>query len=178
MSKIVFFGDSITQNFTKLAEHENVVNLGRSGDKIMDLIGRFVELLDQEPDKIFLMIGTNDFLVDQGYWQRPIRIDIVSMYLALLALFRDNFHFDNIYLLSIPPINIPGVNNKVWNKELDIYNDFIKEQATRNRYKYIDLARYFKDDYNNLDKAYTNDGVHLNEQGYNLYYKRIKDLLD
>jgi len=175
--KIAFFGDSITQNFKLLDNHENVVNLGRSGDKITDLICRFFSLMDELPDRIFLMIGVNDFLVSKGYWQKKLNIDIVSLYMALLALLRDNIPHKDIYLLSILPINIASVDNYLWNHEIDVYNLFFEGQAKRLGYKYLDLAKHFKDEQNNMNIAYSGDGVHLTEAGYQLYYDLIKELL-
>lgn len=65
---VVFFGDSITQGWTSLANdfpNLKVANRGISGDTTRGLLGRIKgDVIDLHPKAVFILIGTNDF--DQG----------------------------------------------------------------------------------------------------------------
>ena len=104
--KVVFFGDSITQGFDALRQYDNVFNLGVSGDKTTDLIARIFGVMRLQPDTLFLLIGTNDYLVQQRYWQEYINIDFKVVYTALITLLEDNLSTRNMYLVSIPPVKL------------------------------------------------------------------------
>ncbi|HEY9602606.1 MAG TPA: G-D-S-L family lipolytic protein, partial [Allocoleopsis sp.] len=58
-------------------------------------------------------------------------------------------------------------------------NETIKNLTNKFLFKYIDLYSAFLDSNGDLDKLYTNDGVHLKKEGY-LVWKRIveKDVIN
>jgi lysophospholipase L1-like esterase len=69
MAKIVFLGDSLTWggyggNFVKsvaatLPEH-HIINAGVAGDTIINLLRRLPDVLKDQPDYMFVMVGGND----------------------------------------------------------------------------------------------------------------------
>ena len=179
MSKIVFYGDSITNRFELLKQNKNVVNLGIGGDKTTDLIGRVLEIIREKPEKVFLMIGINDFLVKKSYWQEFFNIDFEVTYNALIKLLSDNLPKAEFTLLSILPICQIKTYDILtqYNQEIDTLNNYIKSIANSYNYNYLNIAKVFKDNQNFLKREYTDDGVHLNSLGYETYYDLVKDLI-
>lgn len=76
--KLVFIGNSIVngfpyernQCFASLVEHDTgytVVNRGINGDTSSNILSRFSEdVLSEEPDAVFILTGTNDFIYGEA----------------------------------------------------------------------------------------------------------------
>ena len=179
MNKTVFYGDSITNRFVLLKQNKNVVNLGVGGDKTTELIGRVLDVIREKPNKLFIMVGVNDYLVKKAYWQEFFNINFEVTYNALITLLTDNLRNTSFTLLSILPVsmNKPFDTLVLYNKELDEINKYISEIASKYNLNYLDISNSFKDKNNFLNPQYTEDGVHLNNLGYKVYYNLIKDLI-
>lgn len=175
---IVFFGDSITEQFETLKNHKDVWNLGRSGDKTIDLIGRFVTVTRIQPETMFVMIGTNDYLVEQKVWQDYIQIDYGVMMDALFTLFHDNLPKTKIYVISIPPVRWPKLDIFTSNNDIDKRNTLLQTKVRQNGFTYLDLASLLKDDDNAMKETYTTDGVHFSEAGYEVFYNLVKPYME
>lgn len=177
MKKIVFYGDSITAGFELLKQHSNVINLGMSGDKTINLVARITDVIKESPDRVIIMIGTNDYLVKKRLWQDYVSINFKTLYSALLTLIEDNLPNTEVVLCSILPISEKDVDLAQYNKDIDDYNDIIKDLSISYNciYKYISSS--FKNEWNEMKKEYTVDGVHLSSDGYALFYDLIEDLL-
>ena len=61
-NEIIFLGDSLTElcDWNELLGKNNLKNRGIDGDVINGVIERIDEVVSSNPQKIFLMIGTND----------------------------------------------------------------------------------------------------------------------
>jgi lysophospholipase L1-like esterase len=176
--KVVFFGDSITAGFKQLSNHKHIWNLGVGGDKTVDLIGRFLTLTRIEPDRLFIMVGTNDYLVKQRLWQDYIDIDYSVMIDALFTLVIDNLTNTEVFVLNVPPIGPIGNLDIIQsNKDIDRQNDILKVKTMQFGFTYLDLASKLKTDENQMNPNYTTDGVHFTAEGYNVYYQFIKDYI-
>ncbi len=173
--KSIFFGDSITSKFLQLSKHDNVLNFGVGGNVIIDLIGRIESVFEKRPDQLFLMIGINDYLRQEKYWGLPLKTNIKMMYGVLLKLIHDNLPYTKVYCVSILPVSIDTANSKA-NDAIIKLNEHIQNLSSTYMYTYLDLHTSFCSKYE-LNAKYTTDGVHLSEEGYNLYYSLIKDLL-
>lgn len=74
--KLICFGDSLTApensyvKFLRDALPDNtVINAGRPGDKTPWALTRFdADVLQQKPDAVSIMLGTNDSIVGRGCW--------------------------------------------------------------------------------------------------------------
>lgn len=176
--KVAFFGDSITQQFSRLSAHKNVWNLGISGNKTIDLIGRFLSLTRIQPDRVLMMIGTNDYIVGKHVWQDYIAIDYPIMMDALFTLFHDNLPTTEVIVISIPPIRWPEKLDVVSsNQDIDRWNTMLQTKTKQNGFSYLDLSAALKSDDNAMDPRYTTDGVHFSEQGYDVFYHLVKQYL-
>lgn len=161
-NEIIFLGNSITNycDWGELLGMPNIKNRGINGDDIPGVMKRLDEILESKPQKIFLLIGTNDL-----WRQRPVE-QIVIDYETVVEEIRRKSPETQLYLQSILPTHQnPNRNN------LDIMkiNESISQIAQKNSLTYIDLFGLYKTPSNELNMAYSIDGLHLNGQGYLLW---------
>ena len=179
MTQVVFMGDSITAGFKLLNQFPHVKNMGIGGFKSTELIPMVKELRLEQPEVLFLMIGINDFLCNKRYWPHGYTIPFHKTYDTLLDLITINLPRTKVYLSSILPMNgrqdglLVKENVFLFNQEIDIINQFIKEKSKSYKATYLDLNAIFKEN-GLLKDDYTIDGIHLSEQGYQVYLNYLK----
>lgn len=180
MKKIVFMGDSITAGFKRLSEFENIINMGVGGYKTTELIPMVKELRLHQPDVVFLMIGINDFLCNLRYFPHGYTIPFHKTYDALVEMITVNLPRTQVYLISMLPMTgrpegmLVKENVRVFNKEIEIINRFIKEKSKAYKAIYLDLYSEFVVD-GLLNDKYSLDGIHLSEAGYDAYLNFLKE---
>ncbi|RDF10208.1 acylneuraminate cytidylyltransferase [Haemophilus paraphrohaemolyticus] len=124
-------------------------------------------LIQSLGDKVILMFGTND-IVYAGWTKEQIFSDIQQVIEKLKAI-NNNIQ---LYFLEITPVALRIDRNNAVIREL---NAFLKENLKSARW--IALDSKFSDHYGKLNLDYTNDGLHLNEQGYQLLEEIMKSEL-
>jgi len=167
---IVFLGDSLTDSCEWQEFFRNVAikNRGISGDTTKGILNRIDEIVEVQPQKIFIMIGIND--INQGR-----EVDhIVSDYEAILRTFQERVPQTKIFIQSILPVNNQKFVNVEVNKKVIEINSKLRELSQNFSFQYIDLFSGFLDSNNQLDARYTVDGIHLNGQGYLAWTKMIE----
>lgn len=179
--KIVFLGDSITQNFHALNNHPQVINMGISGNRTLDVIERLEKVKEVNPERLFLMIGTNDVMTNNQIWFTDFPIHIETTYRFIVKYLINHLQTNDIILLSVLPVSSvklidPNQEAKI-NQEINQLNQFIHALADEFSIKYLDINHHFKEE-DRLKKDYTFDGIHLTTQGYNIFYEKIKKYLE
>ncbi|MBA4394515.1 MAG: lipolytic protein [Desulfobacca sp.] len=153
--RIVMLGDSITArgNWLSLLKPNVIMNRGVNGDRTSDVRARIGEIYKLKPKWCFVMIGINDILSGQP-------IDRIC----------DNYQkiIDDLIKREIGPIiqstlYLAGPDPK--NELVEILNRTIKKMAEERKILYLDLNRTLAPD-KQLLAAFTNDGLHLNQAGY------------
>jgi hexosaminidase len=167
--EVIFLGNSITSggHWSELFNDLKVKNRGISGDVTGGILLRLDEVTGREPAKIFLLIGTNDL-------SRGIPIDTICGNIALI-IERINLETPgtSLFLQSILPVNdevgkqFHGHKKK--SGEIIIVNERLKKMSAENGLVYVDLFASFANSEGKLDSLYTNDGLHLNGAGYQLW---------
>ncbi len=169
---IFLVGDSLTDqgNWTKLLNQTNLKNRGISGDTTAGVLNRLDEIINAQPQKIFIMIGINDL------WNDNKTVDqIISNYKEILATLQEQTPETQIYIQSLLPINNRDYPIKIDNQEVIEVNQKLQLLATEFNYQYLDIYSYFVDESNQLKTIYTNDGVHLTPEGYQQWTKAIAE---
>jgi lysophospholipase L1-like esterase len=169
---IVLLGDSITDGceWNELFKSKKVQNRGISGDVTQGVLDRLDDILKHRPKKIYLMIGVNDLA-------RGKSVEYVIDNIKKIAQkVHTNAPKTKLYIQSILPVNIAfdkfkNHTNKT-NEILQI-NKAIANLAGKT-FTYINLYDAFTDANGQLDKKYSNDGLHLNGSGYLNWKKYIK----
>ncbi|MEO1552417.1 MAG: GDSL-type esterase/lipase family protein [Pseudomonadota bacterium] len=153
---VLFVGDSITEGapLTTMFPGLEVANHGIGGDTSEGVLLRFGQITRNAPDRLFLLIGTND----TNYTDDPDRIggNILTIAERLNAALPET----ELYVISVLPRSgkknaiIPGINAMV------------STAAETADFVYLDLASAMRAPNGELIPALTYDSLHLNEQGY------------
>ena len=190
-NKIVFIGNSITysmRHWDKKFNVENIVNRGISGDYSDGILERLDEIIYYKPLAVFLLIGLNDFFDDNT--TRPGRTPeyVAKNILTAAKTIKQGSPETKIFIQTILPINNqqyldekPQVNF-LWttyypsvNQQVNETNKILKEN---NEFEIIDLHPLYLNNDRSMKRNLSKDGVHLNENGYNIWIDRVKPLVD
>ena len=163
---IIFLGDSITEfcNWSELFGKNNIINRGISGDTLDGLLYRVDEVIERKPKKIFLMIGINDLGKGKNVNQ------ILEKYTILIKKIHTNLPETIIYIQSV----LPAKRKTLRNTDIKKINIGLIKIANKYNKNYIDLYSSFLSKNNELNDAYSLDGLHLNGKGYQLWKQIIK----
>lgn len=179
--QIVFIGDSITDSYVLDDYYYDLdlatYNRGISGDSTAGVLNRLkVSLFDIKPSKIVLMIGTND--VNGGVSDKII----LSNYQQILTQIKTNLPNAQVFCVSIIPQNpvlekYSGIKFERTSKVILNLNPQIKTLVESNGAVYVDLYSQLADSNNNLIMQYSDDGLHLNAAGFEVWTNLIKPYL-
>ena len=177
--QIVFIGDSITDLYHLNDYYSDLdkatYNRGIGGDTTSGVLKRLdVSLYDIEPSKIVLMIGINDI---NGYIAES---EIVSNYTKILDGIKEHLPTAELYSMSVLPVNSDlGANydlNRATSTILSV-NSKIKPIVESHSYQYLDLFSQVEDGENHLRKELSDDGIHLNHNGFVIWTDLVKPYL-
>lgn len=165
---IVFFGNSLTNGceWHELFNNPHIKNRGINGDTVDGLNERLTSVTDGKPAKIFLLTGVNDVSHDLS------ADSIAESLLNLVARIQKLTPDTKIYVESLLPINNSfGRYRLLKDKEQVIrdINGILKEKVPATGATFIDISPIFEDEYGNLRKDLTNDGLHLLGPAYLLW---------
>jgi len=192
--RIVFFGDSITEQGKALTGYISLINRqieledlvkkyqtiasGVSGNRVYDLCFRIDEdVLSKSPHITVIYIGINDIWckekngtgLDIDRYEKFYRAIIVKLLAAN----------SNIILCTLSVIGEKQNNTNPQDEELEAYSNVVKKLAQEFNIILCDLREAFvqyinENNYENVEQGLlTTDGVHLNEEGNKLVAIRI-----
>lgn len=188
-TKVIFFGDSITElgvkrdryvgyilkmdsmlKVEKKADEYELIGSGISANKVYDLYLRLEDdVLAKNPDVVVIYVGVNDV------WHKTLlgtgtdADKFEKFYQAIIKKLRDR----NIKVLLCTPA-VVGEKNDMSNSldgDLNRYSNIIRDLAKKNSLPLIDLRKKFQDylSKNNPDnkekEILTYDRVHMNDKG-------------
>lgn len=167
---IVFLGDSLTDccEWQEFFRNVSIKNRGISADTTNGILNRIDEIVEPQPQKVFILIGIND--LNQG---RRID-DIFNNYQLILKVFKEKAPQTKVFVQSLLPVNNQRFPNNGVNSKVTELNTKLKNLAQDLSFQYIDLFSSFLDEDYQLDTRYTTDGLHLNGQGYLIWQEIIK----
>lgn len=173
---IIFIGNSITDGgeWHELFNNSHVKNRGISGDTTQGVFDRLDAIVNGQPAKIFLMIGINN--VPQNEPADTIAAGIRLIVQKIKQVSPET----QIYVQSLLPVTT--YYNKFYEhtchwKEIPEINQKIKTVTEKEQVQYIDLFSHFVDAEGQMQKQYTNDGLHLLGKGYLLWKEIITPYL-
>ena len=173
---IIFLGNSLTQggDWSAWFPAQKPANRGISGDNTEGVLARLDEITDAKPAKLFLMIGIND--ISQNYKNDYL----CKNFERITQRIQNDSPETIIYIQSLLPVNNAfGRYKKLINKEKQIeqLNKQLKSFCKRENIQFVNLYPLFLQKKRTLNPAYTTDGLHLNEAGYQVWVKAIKNLI-
>ncbi len=166
-NSLVFLGDDLVNGceWHEVFCNRHIKNRGITGDRSSWLVNRLDTIIGGRPKKIFLMVGIND--LTHGVAPREIASNIDRV----IKRFEKESPWTRIFVHSLLPTN-PDIS-KPASRELDL-KDLIAETnrmievlcEERKNVLYIDVYSALSDAQGLLDPKFTNDGLHLNGEGY------------
>jgi lysophospholipase L1-like esterase len=167
---IVFVGDSIIQYFrmNEFLPGYYFLNRGIESDTTTGLMNRLkCSVLDLNPEKVFIHVGTEDL---------PDKTDeeILSNYKDILIEIIAHNPATNLFVISILPTN--GWPEKAVSR-ISYINAELERIARSLEITFINAFPIFCNINEELKPELTNDGINLNQVGYNLLAKTIKSYL-
>lgn len=180
---IVCIGDSLTygygvskeNNWVHLASqisNNTFINSGLNGDTTSCMLFRLQEdLINFNPHKAFIMVGTNDFLMGYKLENTIENIDLIIdeclnnniiPYLGIQMKVDKNLA--NLYWSSY--INYDEVNLKI-----EKYRNYLIKKCTTENLIYFDFYDIFE---NSLEKNLYLDGIHPSINGHKLMFSIIE----
>lgn len=177
-NEIIFLGNSITDGgeWAEMFANPHIKNRGISGDTSEGVLLRLGEVTRSNPAKVFLLIGINDL-------SQNIPKDSVFAHICQIAWkTRAASPTTTLYLQSILPINESfGRYKKLDGKTAEIIwiNAQLETFCQSEGFNFINLFEVMKNkDDQQLNPALTNDGLHLNGDGYMVWMNKIRPLVE
>lgn len=168
-SDVVFLGDSITYKSNFFLDFPDLVicNLGVCSDTIKAVNYRVGTLETLKPEHVVLMIGINSL--------RNIDVnECIEDYRILVDNVLSRWDFE-LYIMSVTPISknesgedAPPPENIV------AFNKAIAEIAQEKGATYVDLYSQVVDDSGYIKDIYTEDGLHLSDEAYEVWTEMIR----
>lgn len=181
-TRVVFFGDSITQAGVKPggyidllqktlpADKFELMGAGIGGNKIYDLYLRMDEdVLTKKPDVVIVWVGVNDVWHKSSYGTGTDPDKFVKFYEAVIK----KLQAANARVVLVTPATI-GEKTDFSNQQdgdLNLYSQLIRDLAKQYNLPVVDLRKEFlahnlKANPDNKDRGIlTSDRVHLNDAG-------------
>jgi len=174
----LFLGDSITDYYDldKYYEEYKVVNSGISGNQTSDILDDLQKrAYVYNPSTIFLLIGTNDYIHNKK------EDETVNNIKEIVEKLNKNLPNAKIYLESIYPVNntddkkisksMVSIRNNTSIKKI---NSELKKYCNDKNCTYLDMYSLLEDKDGNLKLEYTNEGLHMSDEGYEVITKELK----
>lgn len=170
---VVFLGNSITEGFDLPTAYpgKDYVNRGIIGDHLDGVIQRLGNsAVGLKPQKIFLLIGINDIgdRRDDAYLKK--------MYTLLLDTLQQELPETQIYIHSLLPTSSRWKNCPP--DQIKRINTWLALEALRRNLIYVNLHPHFLDGMNYVNMDLSNDGLHPNAEGYEVWKALILNYLE
>ena len=180
----LFTGSSLMEQFpiSEFCLNEGlpiVYNRGIGGyttDEFLAAIGPM--LLDLEPSKLFINIGTNDIrdMPEGEDWFSHLS----SNYRKICEIIREKLPETTVYMMAYYPVN-PQRNSPALrvrtNEAVARANEMVRALALAFGFQYIDVNDGLKDEQGNLQLEHTQDGIHFDAAAYRTVFERLKQYL-
>lgn len=181
---VLFAGSSLMEMFPveKFSEKlpVTVYNRGVGGfvtEELMDNLD--VCILDLEPRKLFINIGTNDLSDASKSVEK-----VMENYAAILTRVREALPDVKLYIMAYYPVNYDAAAPEMKeclrirsNERIDQANRQLLPLAVRFDGKYINVNSPLMDKQQRLKTEYTIEGMHINEDGYRAIYPLVKKFI-
>jgi lysophospholipase L1-like esterase len=185
--RVVFFGDSITDNWSKAGyggffPGRPYVNRGIGGQTTAQMLLRFrPDVIDLQPDVVVILAGTNDIAGNAG----PVSLETVEQNLATMAELA-KLHGIRVVLASLLPVSddkrdaegrpLLRTQDRPTAK-LRGLNAWMEDYARRNGHVYLDYYSAAADASGLLKPDLNGDGLHPNSAGYAVMAPRAEQAI-
>lgn len=181
---VLFAGSSLMEMFPveKFSEKlpVTVYNRGVGGFVTDELLENLdVCILDLEPRKLFINIGTNDLSDASRSLDK-----VMENYAEILTRVRAALPDLKLYIMAYYPVNYDAAAPEIKeclkirsNEKINQANSRLLQLAVRFDGTFINVNSPLMDKQGRLKAEYTIEGMHINEDGYRAIYPRIKKFI-
>ena len=162
-ASIVMLGDSLTDRgeWQELLKTNDVINRGIDSDTTKGILHR-INTLSPSVQKVFIMVGTNDFNANKSV------DEVYKNYKKIISILRSKSI--TVYVQST--LLHTHLRSSALNPHTNELNHLLQIYCQKNNIIFIDLNKHLSNN-GQLNNAYTIDGTHLNGEGYTLWTKII-----
>ena len=179
--EIIFLGNSITaegKDWSTRLNNSIIRNRGIGGDTTDGIFARSGEIIDSNPNAVFLLIGINDLY--NNTIDKPSVNYIANNIINIAKKIKTGSVNTKVFIQTLLPISKKKSRKfyKLYNQSIKNINKIIIENQENELYSVIDLYSIFVNNKGQLKNDLTYDGLHLNEKGYEVWSKFIKPIID
>lgn len=184
---ILFTGSSLMEQFPvcelcmDAGITSPVYNRGIGGFTTADFLENIHEqLLDLEPSRVFINIGTNDLNPQFGdTWMEQL----LSNYRQILTQCKQQLPDTEVYMMAYYPVNDHLPDRPFYmsfmfsvrtNENLAKVNSEVEKLATEFGYHFINVNDGLTDENGNLKAEYTIEGIHMYTDAYKQVFANLK----
>lgn len=191
-NKIVFLGNSITKgggDWNEKLNTNNIVNRGISGDYTDGVLMRLDEIIHYKPIAVFIMIGVNEFWNDNSGKPHLTPEYVAGNIINICKKIKESSSSTKIFIQTILPVNneqyldVKKVDynflklnySPTVNQQINQTNTILKNNK---EFKVVDLHPLFLNNELILDTSLSSDGIHINNNGYQIWVNAIKSIIE
>lgn len=166
----VFLGDSIIEalSYHDILDESNVV-AGAGTTTELSLQGGDVDkLAERNPQHVFIMLGSDDILLPPQITDNPKAYSL-KFYGKLIDSIKEKLPQASITVLPVTPVTQEAEKAEPRYKNINDYNEGLKELAGNKQVGFVDLSPIFADS----PDLYSLDGIHFKPE----FYTKMLDLL-
>jgi lysophospholipase L1-like esterase len=164
----IFLGDSLTEQgqWSEWLSDYKAVNAGVAGNTTEDVLARLHDVIEQDPETVVLMIGTNDLA-----WRRSVE-QIVRNVESILVTLRRELPEVRLIAQSVLPRDADKADEV---REINIH---LRQFAPTIKAEWLDLWPKFADEQGELKAEYSEDLLHLTPAGYEAWVDEVRGVLE
>ena len=165
---LLFLGDSLTAagDWAAWFPEHDVLNHGSAGDTTDMIVARLGSVVEARPDAIAYMAGTNDLAV-----RKSVEHLVRNIEYSLVAIRRD-LPGVRMLLQSILP------RGREFAELIRDANRHLRQFAPNVRAQYLDLWPTFAQDDGEIRPEFSDDRLHLSENGYQAWLSELRPAID
>lgn len=166
--RLLFLGDSLTAagDWAAWFPEHRTSNHGVPGDTSDAVLGRLDAVVNERPDAIALLIGTNDLAMRQSV-EHVVR----NIEYALVAIRRD-LPGVRMLLQSITP------RGREFADQIQDANRHLRQFAPSVHAQYLDLWPALAGDGDELSAEFSDDRLHFTSRGYEAWLSELRPAID
>ena len=165
---VLFLGDSMTQgaDWATWFPDLDTLNFGVGGDTTEDVLARLDTVVAAHPDEIVLLIGTNDLGMRRTVEQ------LVRNIQSMLVDLRRDLPGSRMLVQSVLP------RGREFADRIRDANIHIRQFAPTVHAQFLDLWPTMALQDGELNPAYSDDRLHLNDAGYDAWLAELRPALE
>lgn len=186
-NSVVLFGDSRIEIWypDPYSDKYTFINAGVTGETTSEMRRRFQrDVIRLEPDYVLIQAGVNDLTaaVTKGIEDPQLLIDTMHQNLRFFIAELEAKKIDAIVTSILPNKHLNFKRRQFWHdtltEQVNSANERLKETTESLGADWLDLDPLYKDDSGDPINRLFLDTLHINQRGYRVLNKHLKEFID